>query len=671
MRSLTHACLKTMIAASVAIGALGSAAAQEGNAEEGAEVFKKCRACHDVGPDAKNKVGPLLNGILGRKAGTIEGFSLFGCQQGRRRQRSGVDRGGDAQVPGESAHLHAGNQDGVRRPQGRAGPQGLDRLPQEVPENSRRSAPGRRMPQQPCQDRPHNRPKAARASACSSPASSTCSGRRSASRRSSCSSDAGCEVEVPAAQTCCGQPAYNSGDKADGAASLRGRRSPPSRRYDYVVAPSGSCAGMLKLHYPDAAGGRSDLERAGQRRSRAKVHELISFLVDVRGVDGRRCRARRPAPPTTTAARACASSASASSRAQLLRSVEGLELVELTDARGVLRLRRHLLASSIPTSPTPSSSDKARAHRRDRRRPAARRRSRLPDEHGGQARPARAATIAVRHVAEVLAGELADPAIGERRMSTMHARPPSRTTPARRSATRSCSGRSPRWRRAWPRSAAPRAPACRSSRRCATSAATSRTTRSRISTSTSRSSSARPTRAGAIVHWAPTRRGRAPDRARASAARPSARVVTKGKSMISEEIGLNAALEGDGIEVVETDLGEYLIQIRGETPSHIIAPAIHLTQDQVEADFRRLHTQPAGGPRAGRARAARRRGAPDPAREVPRRRCRHHRRQLPDRRDRLLRDRHQRGQRRPDAVAAQGAHRARLASRRWCRRWRT
>ena len=74
-RSLMHACLKTMIAASVSIGTLGSAAAQEGNAEEGAEVYKKCRACHDVGPDAKNKVGPLLNGILGRKAGTIEGFS--------------------------------------------------------------------------------------------------------------------------------------------------------------------------------------------------------------------------------------------------------------------------------------------------------------------------------------------------------------------------------------------------------------------------------------------------------------------------------------------------------------------------------------------------------------------------------------------------------------------
>ena len=64
-----------MTAAWLALAALGPAAAQEGNPEEGAEVFKKCRACHDVGPDAKNKVGPLLNDILGRKAGTIEGFA--------------------------------------------------------------------------------------------------------------------------------------------------------------------------------------------------------------------------------------------------------------------------------------------------------------------------------------------------------------------------------------------------------------------------------------------------------------------------------------------------------------------------------------------------------------------------------------------------------------------
>ncbi len=74
-----------------------------------------------------------------------------------------------------------------------------------------------------------------------------------------------------------------------------------------------------------------------------------------------------------------------------------------------------------------------------------------------------------------------------------------------------------------------------------------------------------------------------------------AKTVTKGKSMISEEIGLNHAIEAAGLQPVETDLGEYIVQIRGETPSHIIAPAVHLTRDQVEADFRRVHTHlPAG-----------------------------------------------------------------------------
>ena len=68
-----------------------------------------------------------------------------------------------------------------------------------------------------------------------------------------------------------------------------------------------------------------------------------------------------------------------------------------------------------------------------------------------------------------------------------------------------------------------------------------------------------------------------------------ARTVTKGKTMIGEEIGINAYLEANDITPVETDLGEYLIQIRHELPSHIIAPAVHLTKDQIAADFRRVH----------------------------------------------------------------------------------
>jgi L-lactate dehydrogenase complex protein LldF len=69
-----------------------------------------------------------------------------------------------------------------------------------------------------------------------------------------------------------------------------------------------------------------------------------------------------------------------------------------------------------------------------------------------------------------------------------------------------------------------------------------------------------------------------------------ARTVTKGKSMIGEEIGINDFLDANGIVPIETDLGEYIIQLRHELPSHIIAPAVHLTKAQVEADFRRVHT---------------------------------------------------------------------------------
>jgi L-lactate dehydrogenase complex protein LldF len=97
------------------------------------------------------------------------------------------------------------------------------------------------------------------------------------------------------------------------------------------------------------------------------------------------------------------------------------------------------------------------------------------------------------------------------------------------------------------------------------------------------------TAAGAKVHWAPTAAD-AREIVAGICREANARLVTKGKSMVSEEIALNAHLEAQGLEVVETDLGEYLVQIRHETPSHIIAPAIHLTEAQIEADFRRQHT---------------------------------------------------------------------------------
>src|SRR5256714_12730213 len=62
--------------------------------------------------------------------------------------------------------------------------------------------------------------------------------------------DAGCTVEVPRRQTCCGQPAYNSGDRAD-AKAIALQILDAFADYDHVVAPSGSCAGKLRVHYPE------------------------------------------------------------------------------------------------------------------------------------------------------------------------------------------------------------------------------------------------------------------------------------------------------------------------------------------------------------------------------------------------------------------------------------
>jgi L-lactate dehydrogenase complex protein LldE len=93
--------------------------------------------------------------------------------------------------------------------------------------------------------------------------------------------DAGCTVEVPT-QTCCGQPAFNSGDRAT-TRRIASQVIAAFEPYDYVVAPSGSCAGMLKTHYPELFEG--DAAWAARVEAFcAKTYELISFLVDVRKV---------------------------------------------------------------------------------------------------------------------------------------------------------------------------------------------------------------------------------------------------------------------------------------------------------------------------------------------------------------------------------------------------
>ena len=99
------------------------------------------------------------------------------------------------------------------------------------------------------------------------------------------------------------------------------------------------------------------------------------------------------------------------------------------------------------------------------------------------------------------------------------------------------------------------------------------------------------TRRGVTVHWAETHEDAnriIVDIARAN----DVKKVIKSKSMVSEESHLNGALESAGMKVVETDLGEYIVQLAGETPSHIIAPAIHKSREDVGDLFHEHHKTP-------------------------------------------------------------------------------
>jgi len=141
--------------------------------------------------------------------------------------------------------------------------------------------------------------------------------------------EAGCQVEVPAAQTCCGQPAYNSGDRAD-AAHIARQVIEAFEPYDFVVVPSGSCAGMLKKHYPALFQDDPDM-RPRSARFGAKTYELISFLRDVMNIDV--VNARHDG--AVTYHDSCSSLRENGVKRQpreLLDSVDGLELREAKDA---------------------------------------------------------------------------------------------------------------------------------------------------------------------------------------------------------------------------------------------------------------------------------------------------------------------------------------------------
>ncbi len=141
--------------------------------------------------------------------------------------------------------------------------------------------------------------------------------------------DAGCRVSVPKAQTCCAQPAYNSGDRKD-AQAIAGNVIAAFEGFDYVVAPSGSCAGMIKCHYPGLFADDPDmLARAIELA--ARTWELISFLTDIMKLDTVAARFEG----AVTYHDGCSGLREMGIKGQprkLLASVAGLELKELPDA---------------------------------------------------------------------------------------------------------------------------------------------------------------------------------------------------------------------------------------------------------------------------------------------------------------------------------------------------
>ena len=219
--------------------------------------------------------------------------------------------------------------------------------------------------------------------------------------------DAGCKVIVPS-QTCCGQPAYNSGDRADAKAIAR-QTMRAFANCDYVVAPSGSCGGMLAKHYPELFADEPDASREAIAFA-AKCRELISFLVDTLGVS--RVSARYDGVATyhdsCSGLRELGMQRAAT---QVAGHRRGVELVELEDSDvccgfgGTFAVKYGELSDAI----VGKKSAKIAATEADTL--LAGDLGCLMNMAGKMQREGR--KVRVRHVAEVLAGMTDDPPIGE------------------------------------------------------------------------------------------------------------------------------------------------------------------------------------------------------------------------------------------------------------------
>lgn len=218
---------------------------------------------------------------------------------------------------------------------------------------------------------------------------------------------AGCDVVVPETQTCCGQPAYNSGHAAD-AAAIALNTLAAFDSCDYVVVPSGSCAAMLKLHYPLLLANTQPDVRERVSAFSAKVHELCAFLADVRGL----LRVPGTYSGVVTYHDSCSGLRELGIKTaprRLLATMQGVRVQELEDCEsccgfgGLFATKYPDISNAIVTR----KADAAAASEADVL--LAGDLGCLMNIAGKLAR--RGHGPACRHVAEVLAGELSDPPI--------------------------------------------------------------------------------------------------------------------------------------------------------------------------------------------------------------------------------------------------------------------
>jgi L-lactate dehydrogenase complex protein LldE len=220
--------------------------------------------------------------------------------------------------------------------------------------------------------------------------------------------DAGCTVEVPEAQTCCGQPAFNSGDKGD-AAAIALNVIAAFKGFDYVVAPSGSCGGMIVKHYPELfEPGTADHEAALELAGR--THELVSFLTRVMKVQ----KVEAEFPARATYHDSCSGLRELGIKSEprkLLASVEGVSLREMTDAEVCCGFGGTFCVKYPGISDKMLEKKLKNIHATGADTLIAGDLGCLMNMAGKLKR--QGSTVKVRHVAEVLAGDYATPPIAE------------------------------------------------------------------------------------------------------------------------------------------------------------------------------------------------------------------------------------------------------------------